>query len=46
VAVANGAKVEHLRDAMGHSKLETTSIYVKAVEKAKNNPAFFINVEF
>ena len=46
LAVAGGAKVEHLRDAMGHSKLETTGIYVKAVEKAKNNPAFFINVEF
>lgn len=46
LAVAGGAKIEHLRDAMGHANLETTSIYVKAVEKAKNNPAFFINVEF
>ncbi|BCM94086.1 tyrosine recombinase XerD [Abditibacteriota bacterium] len=46
LAVAGGAKVEHLRDAMGHAKLETTGVYVKAVEKAKNNPAFFINVEF
>ncbi|RYG63875.1 hypothetical protein EON80_20335 [bacterium] len=46
LAVAGGAKVEHLRDAMGHSKLETTGIYVKAVEKAKNNPSFYINVEF
>ncbi|RYX84013.1 hypothetical protein EON83_11775 [bacterium] len=46
LAVAGGAKVEHLRDAMGHAKLETTGIYVKAVEKAKNNPSFFINVEF
>lgn len=46
LAVAGGAKVEHLREAMGHSKLETTGLYVKAVEKAKNNPAFFINVEF
>lgn len=46
LAVAGGAKVEHLREAMGHSKLETTGIYVKAVERAKNNPAFFINVEF
>ena len=46
LAVANGAQVEHLRDAMGHGRLETTGVYVKAVEKAKNNPAFFINVEF
>ncbi len=46
MAVANGAKIEHLRDAMGHANLETTGIYVKAVEKSKNNPAFLINVEF
>ncbi len=46
LAVAGGAKIEHLRDAMGHANLETTGIYVKAVEKSKNNPAFFINVEF
>ncbi len=46
LAVAGGAKVEHLRDAMGHAKLETTGVYVKAAEKAKNNPSFFINVEF
>jgi len=45
LAVAGGAKIEHLRDAMGHSKIETTSIYVRAVEKAKNNPANFIGVE-
>jgi site-specific recombinase XerD len=44
LSVAGGAKVEHVRDAMGHSKLETTSLYVKAVERAKNNPANFINV--
>ena len=45
LAVAGGAKIEHLRDAMGHSKIETTSIYVRAVEKSKNNPANFIGVE-
>ncbi len=45
LAVAGGAKIEHLRDAMGHSNIETTSIYVKAVEKAKNNPSNFIDVE-
>lgn len=44
LSVAGGAKVEHVRDSMGHSKLETTSIYVKAVERAKNNPANYINV--
>ncbi len=44
LSVSGGAKVEHVRDAMGHSKLETTSIYIKAVERAKNNPANFINV--
>lgn len=45
LSVAGGAKIEHLRDAMGHSKIDTTSIYVRAVEKAKNNPANFIDVE-
>ncbi|RYZ81730.1 MAG: hypothetical protein EOP06_22975, partial [Proteobacteria bacterium] len=45
LAIAGGAKIEHVRDAMGHAKLETTEIYAKAVEKAKNNPAFLINVE-
>jgi site-specific recombinase XerD len=45
LAVAGGAKIEHLRDAMGHSKIDTTSIYVRAVEKAKNNPSNFIDVE-
>ncbi len=45
LAVAGGAKIEHLRDAMGHSNIETTSIYVRAVERAKNNPANFIEVD-
>ena len=45
LAISGGAKIEHLRDAMGHSDIETTSIYVRAVEKAKNNPAQFIDVE-
>ena len=45
LSVAGGAKIEHLRDAMGHSNIETTSIYVKAVEKQKHNPANFIDVE-
>ncbi len=45
LAVAGGAKVEHLRDAMGHAHIETTSIYVKAVEKQRHNPANFIDVD-
>ncbi len=45
LAISGGAKIEHLRDAMGHSAIETTSIYVRAVEKAKNNPAQFIDIE-
>ena len=45
LAVAGGAKIEHLRDAMGHSKIDTTSMYVRAVDKAKNNPANLIDVE-
>ena len=45
LAVAGGAKIEHLRDAMGHANIETTSIYVRAVERAKHNPANFIDVE-
>ena len=45
LSVAGGAKIEHLRDAMGHAHIDTTSIYVKAVEKQKFNPANFIDVE-
>ncbi|MDQ3814658.1 MAG: tyrosine-type recombinase/integrase, partial [Armatimonadota bacterium] len=45
LSVAGGAKVEHVKDALGHSKLETTGIYVKAVERAKNNPSHCIGVD-
>jgi len=45
LAVANGGKIENLRDTMGHGLLETTAVYAKAVEKAKNNPAYLINIE-
>jgi integrase/recombinase XerD len=45
LAVAGGAKVEQLRDSMGHKDIATTSIYVKAVERVKNNPAQFIDVD-
>ncbi|HEY0075921.1 MAG TPA: tyrosine-type recombinase/integrase [Abditibacteriaceae bacterium] len=46
LAVAGGAKVEHLKEEMGHNHLETTSIYVKAVSRKENNPANFIDVQF
>ena len=45
LAVAGGAEVEHLRDAMGHVDLESTELYVKAVKRIKHNPANFIDVE-
>ena len=45
LAVAGGAKVEQLREAMGHSHIETTGIYVRAVERARHNPANFIDVD-
>jgi site-specific recombinase XerD len=45
LAVAGGAKIEQLREAMGHSHIETTGIYVRAVERAKHNPANFIDVD-
>jgi integrase/recombinase XerD len=45
LSVAGGAKVEHLKEAMGHSSIETTGIYVRAVDRFKNNPANFIEVE-
>lgn len=44
LSVAGGAKIEHLREAMGHASVGTTSIYVRAVERAKNNPSHSINV--
>lgn len=45
LAVAGGAQVEHLRDAMGHVDIESTELYVKAVKRIENNPANFIDVE-
>lgn len=44
LAVAGGAKIEHVSKNMGHSDTKTTGIYVEAVERHKNNPALFINV--
>lgn len=44
LAVAGGASIEQVRDAMGHSNLATTSIYIRAHDRAKNNPAKFIEI--
>lgn len=46
LAVANGAKIEHVQKNMGHKKMDTTMLYVEAVSREKNNPAKFIDVEF
>ena len=45
LAVEGGAGVNDLREAMGHSDIETTGMYVRAVERKKNNPSNFIDVE-
>ena len=45
LSVAGGAKVEHLKDAMGHVEIESTELYVKAVARVEHNPANFIDVE-
>ena len=45
LAVAGGAKTEQIRDAMGHVDIESTELYVKAVQRVKQNPANFIDVE-
>ena len=39
LAVSGGVKIARLRDALGRSKIETTSIYIRAVERVKNDPA-------
>ena len=45
LSVSGGAKVEDLKEAMGHVEIESTELYVKAVARVKNNPANFIDVE-
>lgn len=45
-AVAGGAKVEQVQAAMGHANLETTGVYVKAVERRRHDPAQFIGPRF
>lgn len=45
LSIAGGAKVEDLKQAMGHVEIESTELYVKAVARIENNPANFIDVE-
>lgn len=45
LSVSGGAKVEDVKDAMGHVDIESTELYVKAVARVKNNPANFIDIE-
>ena len=45
LAIAGGAKVEDLKDAMGHVELESTELYVKAIARVEHNPANFIDIE-
>lgn len=42
LAVAGGAKLEHLKDAMGHDNIATTGNYVHAVARRNSNPALAI----
>lgn len=46
LAVEGGAPLDQIRETMGHEHIETTEVYVKAIERVKNNPANFIDVEF
>jgi site-specific recombinase XerD len=46
LAVEGGAPLDQIRETMGHEHIETTEMYVKAIERVKNNPANFIDVEF
>ncbi len=45
LSISGGAKVEDLKNAMGHVEIESTELYVKAVARVENNPANFIDVE-
>ncbi len=45
LSISGGAKVEDLKNAMGHVEIESTELYVKAVARVKNNPANFIDIE-
>jgi integrase/recombinase XerD len=45
LAIEGGASVETLRNAMGHNDIASTEVYVKAVERRRNNPSNFIDVK-
>ncbi len=45
LAVEGGAGLEDLREAMGHSDIESTGVYARAVARKQNNPSNFIDVE-
>ncbi len=45
LSIAGGAKVEDLKEAMGHVEIESTELYVKAIARVENNPANFIDIE-
>jgi site-specific recombinase XerD len=45
LAVEGGAQLSALREAMGHSNIETTGMYARAVERKRQNPSNFIDVE-
>jgi len=44
LALSGGARLEEVQDMLGHKSLDTTRVYARIVEAAKNNPAFRINV--
>ena len=45
VALHNGAKIEYVRDEMGHHLVDTTMTYVRLLQKRENSAASFIGVE-
>ena len=45
LSVRGGAKIEDIKDAMGHVEIESTELYARAVARVENNPANFIDVE-
>ena len=44
IALSNGATVEQVQAMLGHKSLDTTSVYVHAIDRERNNPSQFIDV--
>ena len=42
VALHNGAKIEYVRDEMGHTLMDTTMTYVRLLQRRENSAAQFI----